>query len=468
MENKKVNKITIMVGLLLSGFAIMFSETALNIALVPLMKSFQVNETTIQWVSTGYMMVAGIVLPISSMLIKNFTTRQIVIFAQVDFILGTVIAALSSSFYMLLFGRLIQGIAGGLILPVVFNTIMALYPPEKRGGVMGMTGLVVMFAPVISPTVAGIILNSLSWQWIFWAVLLLMTSALIVTLFNLRNVTEVMKTKLDIYSVIFSTLGFGGVVFGTSMGSDKGWTSASCILGFIIGLISLIVFCYRQLKIDNPIWQLKAFYYKEFTLGTILVVVIFGVTMCANILLPMYYQNGKQISVATAGLLILPSGVINGIMSAVSGKLFDSYGAKNIVRIGSFITLISTGLLCMINASTATILVVIFSSILMFGCPLALSPAQTYGLNSLPSELSADGSSIMNTLQQIVAALCTALATNFLKIGQNSYYLLGGNNSSEAVSKGIRYGFIYALFLCVVMVITSMQVKSDNKIIDNV
>lgn len=167
----ETKRLPIMAGLLIGGFIGMFSETALNIALAPLTTKLGVSTGTIQWLVIGYLLMVGILLPLSGLLTRWFTTRQLLIFALCDFIVGALIAALSSSFTFLFIGRLIQGIGTGILLPLIFLVALAIYPLEKRGAAMGLIGLVIMFAPAIGPTVAGLILGALSWQYIFWAMI---------------------------------------------------------------------------------------------------------------------------------------------------------------------------------------------------------------------------------------------------------------------------------------------------------
>lgn len=168
----------VMTSMLIGAFVGMFSETSLNIALPKLMGSLNVGTGTIQWLVTGYMLVIGIVLPFSSLISKWFTTRQIIIFGLLAFLVGAIISAMSVSFGMLLFGRMIQGIATGLILPMMFTVAMLIFPPYKLGAIMGMCALVIMFAPALGPTVTGIVLAKLSWQWVFWIFVPLLLVAL--------------------------------------------------------------------------------------------------------------------------------------------------------------------------------------------------------------------------------------------------------------------------------------------------
>lgn len=211
-----------MVSMLLGAFVGMFSETSLNIALPKLMAALQVNTATIQWLVTGYMLVIGIVLPLSSLISKWFTTRQIITFALAVFMIGAVISALGSTFAVVLIGRMIQGIGTGLILPLMFAVVMQIFPPQKIGAVMGVCALVIMFAPAIGPTLTGLILAKLSWQWIFWLFVPFLLIALIFALTSLENVGDLTRPHVDILSILESAVGCSGLVIGASLSSRDG------------------------------------------------------------------------------------------------------------------------------------------------------------------------------------------------------------------------------------------------------
>ncbi|VDG21327.1 EmrB/QacA family drug resistance transporter [Lactobacillus sp.] [Lactiplantibacillus mudanjiangensis] len=446
MQTKShTNPTLIMIGLLLGGFVGMFSETALNIALPQLEQQLNVNTGTIQWLVTGYLLMVGIVLPLSSMLTKHFTTRQLIIFALIDFMVGAIISALAGSFLVLLIGRMIQGIATGLILPLIFIVLLAVYPPQKRGAAMGLVGLVIMFAPAVGPTLAGLILGLLSWHWIFWLFVPLLAIALIITIIFMQNVAEVTKPKVDALSIVLSSFGFGGLVVGASLAGDRGWGNPLVLGALIIGLVALYFYGYRQLHLETPILNLRAFSFRNFSIGTVLVMIDFGIIMSSMYLLPMYWQKGLVVPVALTGVLMLPGGVINAVVSATSGRLFDNYGAKYLTRIGFGLSFIGALMLIFTTTHSGYWYVVLAHVIIMIGAPLAMSPAQTYGLNALRGPVAADGSTILNTLQQILGALATAIATSLLGIGQSASNATG----ATAFVHGVHYGFWFTLALAV-------------------
>lgn len=459
METSTKRKPTlIMIGLLLGGFVGMFSETALNIALPQLEQDLNVNTGTIQWLVTGYLLMVGIVLPLSSLLTKHFTTRQLIIFALSDFIVGAVISAVAAGFTGLLIGRMIQGIATGLMLPLIFTVLLAIYPPEKRGGAMGLVGLVIMFAPAVGPTLAGLILGALSWRWIFWLFVPLLVVALVISVIFMENVVPLTKPKVDFLSIVGSTVGFGGLVIGASLAGDRGWLNPLVLVSLVVGLISLFWYGRRQLQLAAPVLNLRAFGVRQFSVGTALVMIDFGIIMSSMYLLPMLWQKGLGVPVALTGALMLPGGLVNALVSATSGRLFDRYGAKYLTRVGFLLSAIGASLLLLTTPQTSYGYVVVAHIILMVGAPLAMSPAQTYGLNALTGALAADGSTILNTLQQILGALATAIATSLLAWGQT----LTSATGATAFVQGTHAGFAFTLIFALIGLILAFQVRADQ------
>lgn len=435
-----------MASLLLGAFVGMFSETSLNIALPKLMIAFHTNTAVLQWLVTGYMLIIGIVLPLSSLITKWFTTRQIVIFALVDFIVGSIISAVAPNFAILLIGRMIQGIGTGLILPLMFTLAMQIFPPQKIGAVMGMCALVIMFAPAIGPTLTGLILAKLSWRWIFWTFVIFLAIALVLALGFLENVGKPTRPHVDALSIIESAVGFSGLVAGASLSSKYGWGSWQVLGSLIIGILVLIAYAYRQLHLETPILNLRVFKVRAFTIGALLVMLDFGIILSAMYLMPMYLQNGLLLAVAMTGIIMLPGGLVNALVSAFAGRMYDSIGAKKPAMAGFLIAIVGIVMLLMTNVHTGIGYVIAAHVILMIGCPLAMSPSQTSALNSLRGPASSDGSTILNTMQQIVGALATALATSFLEMGRHAV----SGSSAFQYTNGFHLGLHFTLVLAIV------------------
>lgn len=464
MENAELNKKKAVVevdrpwlamsSMLIGAFVGMLSETSLNIALPTLGRVFSVETGTLQWLVTGYMLMIGIVLPFSSLISKWFSTRQIIIFALADFTVGALISGFANSFGMLLFGRMIQGIGTGLILPLMFTVAMLIFPPKKLGLAMGINALVIMFAPAIGPTVTGIVLGVLSWRAVFFMFAIILLVGLLFAFIGLKNVSRITRPKIDLPSVLGSVIGFSSIVAGTSLASEAGWTSPRVLGLLAVGIIVLVLYAGRQLKLDEPVLNLRVFTKPAFRTGAILVMIDFGIILSAMYLMPQFIQNAMMLPVAMTGLIMLPGGIVNALISAFAGRMYDRMGAKLLARLGFVIALIGVLMFC-----SSLAYVIAAHVVLMIGCPLAMSPSQTHALNALAGPESADGSTIMNTLQQIVGAIATALATSFLAMGQAA----SSGSESLRFTSGVHYGFYFTTVLVIAGLIVSLTLKERTK-----
>ena len=442
-----------LMGPIIGAFVGMLSETSLNIALPQLSQSLNIGNATLQWIVTGYMLVIGIILPLSSLLTKWFTTRQIITTGIGAFLIGAIISALAPNFPILLTGRMIQGIGTGTILPLMFTVAMNIFPPQKMGTAIGVCSLVIMFAPAVGPTLTGFILAKLSWNWVFWLFVPVLLVALFFDLKFLPNISKLTRPKVDFASVILSIFGFGLLVMGFSFAARLGWV-LGCLAG---GILIVAVYAYRQLHHENPILNLKVFKHVAFTKGTLLVMIDFGIILSAMYLLPQYIQRGMLVPVALTGIIMLPGGIVNAAISGLAGRMFDKYGAKILATIGFIIAIM------LLNVSTHTSVAYIIAAhvILMIGCPLAMSPSQTHALNSLEIYESADGSTIINTLQQIVGAIATAMATSLLQMGITASH---DASSAVAFTHGVHNGIIFTIVLAVIGLLIALSINNKNEL----
>ncbi|WNS46882.1 DHA2 family efflux MFS transporter permease subunit [Paenibacillus sp. MMS20-IR301] len=455
----------ILVSLLLAGFIGMFSETALNVALSDLMNVLQITPSTAQWLTTAYLLTLGILVPISGLLLQWFTTRQLFIAALCFSILGTFLAAMAPNFEFLLTARVVQAMGTALLLPLMFNTILVIIPPAKRGAAMGLIGLVIMVAPAIGPTIAGLLIESLSWHWIFWLSLPFLVIALLSGIFFMQNVTEVTKPKIDLLSIVLSSLGFGGIVYGfSSAGEAEGWGSPKVIIAIAIGVIALVLFCIRQMTMKQPMINLRAFKFPMFVVGVLMVFICMMVILSSMLILPLYLQQGQGYTAFKAGLLLLPGGIINGLMSPIMGRLFDKYGPKWLVIPGLVIVAVSLWFFSSITATSTVVFVIVLHSALMIGISMIMMPAQTNGINQLPLEYYPDGTAIMNTLQQVAGAIGTALAVSIMTSGSQSFMKTVTDpadplNALAAFTHGVQNAFIFGMIMAVIGLVVAFFLK---------
>lgn len=385
------------------------NQTLLNVALPDLMRVFHVTPDTIQWLATGFMLVNGVAVPLTAFLMKRFTTRQLFISSMLFLFIGSLVSACAGNFGLLLTGRMIQAAGAGIILPLMMTVILYLYPQNERGTVMGKIGFAIIFAPAIAPTLAGFIIDYVSWRWLFIGMILISICVILLAYKYLFNVGETKKVKLDVFSVLLSTIGFGLVLFGFSSAGSRGWTDSVVLSCIIAGVIVIVIFCVKQLASNEPLLNLHVFKYKMFTLTSIVNILITILMYADLILLPMYLQNGRGFSALEAGLLLLPGALINAFLSPVAGKMYDKYGAKPMFFAGTIIVAISMFMICNLTAETSFVYIMIRTIILRIGLSCITMPLNTAALNALPLELGSHGSAVNNTVRQIAGAVGTAV-----------------------------------------------------------
>lgn len=463
--------------LTMSGFFCMLNETLLNMALKSVMTQFGISAITTQWLSTGYMLIMGISIPVSAFFIQTVKTRQLYIFSMIIFILGTFVSGFAPAFPILLAGRLIQAVGTGMLIPNIVNTLIIINPEDKRGKALGVFNLVMFFAPALGPVLSGIIIQILSWRWLFFSIMPFSIIALILGVCFIENVTELSKPHLDVLSIILSTIGFGGLIYGAS---NLGSSNISLVVApLVIGIISLAAFSLRQLQLKEPMLDIRAFKYPMFSIGTLLIIIMHMVNFAIMLLLPLFMEGAMGLSAFTAGLIMLPGGFINGIIAPIAGSIYDKRGPKVLIFPGFVISAVVFLILSHVMTVSISISIIIALHCLsLVAVGMINTPTQTNSLNQLTPELYPHGTAITNTLQQIGGAFGTSLFVAIMTAGQNSYLSSIGKfdaaSKSIGLAAGVREALTIAVFILFAGVILSFFVKrnssgntEENEDIDN-
>ena len=444
---KKYKIVPIVITFLLGAFVTFLNSTFMNVALHYIMADLNISVSTVQWLSTGYMLATATIIPITAFLIDRYTTRTLFFVAMGLFTLGTTIGCFATNFPMLLCARLTQGLASGIITSLMQIVFLTIFPIEKRGFAMGIVGIVLAFAPAIGPTLSGWILNSFSWRHLFYVTWPFAIIDLILGFFLLQNVTENQKVGLDIISFIASTIGFGALLYGFSNAGNYEWTNLLVYLPILIGVLVLIFFVYRQLKSDNPMLDLRVFKSTVYTFSTLLVMIAYASLISSELLLPMYLENVKGFSAFDSGLILMPGAIVMGIMSPLTGILFDKYGARPLALTGLVILGLGTFGLSRLSTETGHIYVSTVYAIRMFGISMINMPLTTSGLNSLSRKLYPDGNAIINTLRQVAGSIGTSIIVTIMSKASASS---GSSDPLQASVYGINVSFLTVGFLIVI------------------
>ncbi|WCK56819.1 DHA2 family efflux MFS transporter permease subunit [Aneurinibacillus sp. Ricciae_BoGa-3] len=397
--------------LMLGLFLAILNQTLLNVALPHLITEFNTTTTTAQWLLTGYMLVNGVLIPLSAFLIRRFGVRILFLAAMLFFTIGSLICGLSPTFSIMLIGRLIQAVGGGILMPLVMTIILSVFPPEIRGRGMGILGLAMMFAPAVGPTLSGWVVENYSWRLLFNGMVPLGILVFVLAFFLLRNRVKPERVSLDVWGTITSIVGFGGLLYGFSEAGSKGWGSAEVVMSLIVGLVGIVAFVLQQLGKDDPMLDFRIFRYDIFTLSNIISVIITIAMYAGMFLLPIYLQNLRGFTPLESGLLLLPGAIVMGAMSPVSGALFDKIGPRPLAILGMLITTVTTYEFTHLSIETSFTQVLIIYMFRSFGMSFLMMPIMTAGLNQLPERKNSDGTAMSNTLRQISGSIGISLVT---------------------------------------------------------
>lgn len=435
----------IILMMLISTFVVILNETIMNVALPKLMVDLGVSASTVQWLSTGFLLTMAVVIPITGFLIQRLSTRTVFIAAMTLFSLGTLTAALAPNFAILLLARIVQASGTAIMMPLLMTTVLALVPPQNRGAMMGSLSTVISVAPAIGPTISGLIVQSLSWRYMFVFVLPIAIGALAYGAWKLEDIGETRRSSIDLLSVLLSGLGFGGVVYGFGRAGEgtEGFSNPVVAAALAIGGVSLVLFVWRQFRLqrqDRPLLDLRAFRYPMFSLSVGLIMIVMMALFASAILLPMYLQGVRGFSSLQTGLLLLPGGALMGVMAPFVGRLFDRFGPFYLVVGGSGLLALTLFGFTMLSQTTATPMILALHLTFSLGLSFLFTPVMTSGLNPLPSRLYSHGSAIMSTLQQVAGAVGTALLITIMSIRTEANLATAGSPELAQVN-GLHAAF---------------------------
>lgn len=466
MSQTKQSKqdITVLIILLFGTFLSFLNQTLMNVALPSVMKDFDITAAQGQWLSNGYMLISGVMIPATAFLIDRFKTRHLYLTSMIVFTLGTFIASISINYPMLIAGRMIQALGAGPISPLMTVVIMNMFPVQSRGKAMGFIGLAMNFAPAIGPTLSGWIVQSYDWRSIFYVILPLGIINILVAVFALKNFGEQTYPKFNFLGIVLSTIGLGTLLLGFSNAGDKPWLTFN-VAGFVlIGLVVTALFIYQQTHTKLPMLNFSVFKHRIFTLSSITNFVVIMGLYGGMILLPLYIQNVRGVSPMTSGMVLLPGAIIMAIMSPITGALYDRIGARYLSFTGLIILSIGTFMFTLIDMNTTVAYLAIMQGVRSFGLGLALMPIQTDALNDLPLELMSHGSAMYNTIRQIAGSLGTALLVTIMSISTSNFAAENvGVSIEEATLHGIQIAYIVVTVISVVAAIMCLKLSKKAK-----
>lgn len=421
MFGKGTSQGKVLLAMIFGMFIAILNQTLLNVALPKINTDFNISANTGQWLMTGFMLVNGILIPISAYLFNKYSYRKLFLVAMTLFTIGSLVCGMSGSFTVMMAGRVLQAIGAGILMPLGTNVFMTIFPPERRGAAMGTLGIAMILAPAIGPTLSGYIVENYHWNVMFYGMFIIGLVSLAISYIWFRVYQVTTNPKADIPGIIFSTIGFGALLYGFSEAGNNTWSSPIVVISLIVGVIFIIAFVIRELTMRVPMLSMEVLKYSGFTLTTVINMIVTMSLFGGMILLPLYLQNLRGFTPIQSGLLLLPGALIMGVMGPIAGKLLDTIGIKPLALVGTGIMTYATWELTKLNMNTTYGHLMLIYIIRSFGMSFIMMPIMTAGMNSLPQRLISHGNALSNTLRQLAGSIGTALLVTVMTTQSTQY-----------------------------------------------
>lgn len=439
-------------AILVSCIACSMLSTALNTALPQIMDEFQVNVSTGHWLTSIYSLIMGIMTLATPFLLKRFKSKTLYLVTLVIFMTGLVMDGFTSSFLVMMVGRILQAAGNGIMVAQGQVMILTAYPQENRGSIMGIYGLAVGAAPIFAPTVAGIIVDLFGWRMIFYAVFCIAFFSLIIAAVTFENVLENAVEKFDILSFALCGGGFNGLLLAAGNIGSYSVISMPVLLPLFVGLVSSCFFVFRQLYMEKPFIELGILKKERYRTAIIASVIMYMAVMASSILLPVYIQSVRGYSATISGLVTMPGAIASALISPVSGKLYDKYGINKIFSGGGSLLAISNLGMILIPGNAPLFVPAALNVVRCAGIGCMMMPLVTWGMSCLEKELTSDGTALLTSLRTVAGAFGSAM---FMAV----FSIVSANTTGLS---GIRAAFVGLMVIGVIEMILAFYVSKRN------
>ncbi|GEN94931.1 MFS transporter [Pediococcus ethanolidurans] len=450
------------VAILLAGtFTMSISQSSLSTAYPTLMRYFGVTAPTIQWLTTGFMLVMCIMMPISPWLLSNVPFKRLFQAVLVMFDVGTIVILFAPNFPLMMFGRVLEAMGVGILFPAYQSVMLTITPEKSRGVTMGIVGLVMGSALAVGPIISGVVLKFTSWQGLFVIFAIIITVVFLLSFKFIANVMDLEPNHLDFISVI-SSLGLIGLLFVINQlgKANVNWSEQFGLLA--VSLIMLAYFVYRQFHIKTPMLELRVLKTFNYDLAVLLTGFSYIALIVTTIIFPLYYQEVLHLSPFASGMALVPGAVFLSLLNPVTGKLADQFGFKWVLLMGMSMITLGWGILFIFSSSIGLSAMIILAMLIEGGNAFVMMPAMTLGANSLPDSLISHGTAVITTVRQILGSLGVAIATIILAaVTQNR--LSAGDHAAIANQMGYRAVFFTFFLVAIVGLMLSILIKNSEK-----
>lgn len=428
-----------MVALLLSGaFLTVLNATLLTPALPTIMQDLNVSSTTVQWLTSGYALTEAVIIPLAAYLMGRFSSRRLFIGGLTLFACGSLVAACAPAFPVLLAGRVMQASATGFLMPMVFSIVLLVIPRERRGSAMGIVGLIIGFAPTIGPSLSGVLVDTVGWRAIFAIVTALAAVIAVLAVRGLQPYGNLSRSKFDAPSVVLSTLGLVGLLYGLSSFSSSQNHVATAALA-VAGLALVGAYAWRQLHLDEPMLRLDILKVPQYRTVVIIIALFQAALIGMETIMPLYIQGVLGHSATVSGITLLPGAVIGAFTGLLAGRLFDKHGVRRPVIMGACVIVAGLVGFLALRADSAIVMVSAVYAIMAVGIQFTMTPVNTWGVNSLSNDAIQHAQSTSNTINQVAGSFGTALLVSIAA---------AASNAAQGLAEADRVFFGYHASFC--------------------
>ncbi|GGJ53685.1 MDR family MFS transporter [Glutamicibacter ardleyensis] len=452
-------------ALALAAFLMIMNETVLTVALPAIMADMDISASAGQWLTTGFLVTMSVVIPTTGFLLQRFSSRSLFVFALSSFLVGTLIAIFAPSFAFLLLARIIQAVGTAIVLPLLMTTTLSLVPVHKRGMVMGLNSIVISVGPAVGPTVSGAIVHAWGWHYIFVLMAPLAVITLILGIIFIKLPSNARKLPVDIFSVILSALAFGLLVYGIASIEKASENMGLTVATFVVGLASLALFIKRQIRLTREgkeLLNLTPFASRNFTFAIVLIMIAFGTLLGTIMMVPIILESGKGISALAIGMMLLPGGLAQAIVSPIFGRIYDKHGPRPVLIPGAIMLALGQWMYVTVTTETELWMFMICHVIFSIGLALLMTGLMSSAMASVNPRLYGHGSAIFSTGQQLGGAIGTTIFITVMSVLSNNE-LAQGSDLAQSLFTGAHAAFIVGALLGTIGVVLSFFIKVEKR-----
>jgi EmrB/QacA subfamily drug resistance transporter len=404
------------VAIIIGTFMVILDTTVVNVALPTLGRVFATDISLLQWVIAAYMLAQAAVIPLSGWISDRFGAKRVYLTSLILFTLGSALCGLAQSGEMLIGTRILQGLGGGMLMPIGMAVLYRLTPPERRGAIFGLFGLPIMVAPALGPLLSGYLLEFADWRLIF---LINVPIGAMALFFGVRVLPNIPAGRVagafDTLGVILGPLAFVSLSFGISQSTQVGWTDAQTLGGIGLGLVALALFVWRELTTTDPVLELRVFRSRDFTMAILTQWAGFGAMFGSFFLVPLFLQQVRGYGSLETGLFLVPQAIASGIFMQISGRAFDRFGVKPPVLLGMSLIVSAMWLLSQLSGRTTGEDLRLPLILMGAGMGSMMMALNTHMLSTAPRELVGRVTSLTSALQNVVGSLAIATFATILQ-----------------------------------------------------